>query len=190
MALSTRHEPGLTTLLQHFKIGWEQLLSDRCVFVLRNSSGRIVGLAGLHVDDFIIGGLQSDECFQTAQTSLEQAYRWGKWEQSSFTFAGVEIEQLKDGTIKLGQRDYTDRWMDVIEMTKEREAMKKSLATPEEISALRGAIGTVVGELRRHHHSLLQMLAFCFQKFHLPRLTHWCGQINSFVKCNVSLHSI
>ena len=124
------------------KIGWEQLLSDRCVFVLRNSSGCIVALAGIHVDDFVIGGLETDEVFQAAQASLEQAYRWGKWELSSFTFAGVEIEQLKDGTVKIGQQDYTDRWMDVIELTKEREAMKKSLATPEEISALRGAIGT------------------------------------------------
>ena len=45
------------------KQGWRQLLGDRCVFVLENEKSEIIGLAGFHVDDFLISGNPKVEQF-------------------------------------------------------------------------------------------------------------------------------
>ena len=124
------------------KIGWRQLLSDRCVFVLMNESGLICGLAGLHVDDFLISGNESDPTFTSAMKQLEGAYTWGKWEHKKFTFAGIEVNQAGDGSIRIGQEDYTNKWMQEVELSSDRAQMMKSSATNAEISQLRGLIGT------------------------------------------------
>ena len=122
--------------------GWRQLISDRCIFVLQNPSGDIVGIAGLHVDDFLIGGLNGDATFEQAFLSLQGAYRWGKWETGKFTFAGVEVEQFQDKSIKISQEDYSNKWLEEVPLEKSREHQRKSEATREEISLLRGLIGT------------------------------------------------
>eukprot|EP00435_Cladocopium_sp_Y103_P019899 s669_g4.t2 len=134
------HEHVAKTLLQQ---GWQRLASDRCVFILLSDSGELIGVAGLHVDDFLIGGQDGHEKFEAARKALEGAFRWGKWEEESFTFAGCKITQANDFTIKIDQNEYTEKWIDEIEIPKERGANPKLLATPEEITQLRGVIGSV-----------------------------------------------
>ena len=48
--------------------GWEQMLGDRCFFVLRNN-GVILGLARIHVDDHLIVGKVDNPVFQQAVAS-------------------------------------------------------------------------------------------------------------------------
>ena len=153
--------------------GWTQLVSDKCVFVLLESQQlepvtstsqdevgeqpqlqegeepdslprpRIVGVAGIHVDDFLLAGDNTSKLFQKAEAALKAAFRFGKWEEGSngFEFAGCFIKQQADGSITLNQESYTLKWMEEIEVDKSRA--KNAPLLPKEISQLRAALGTV-----------------------------------------------
>ena len=128
--------------------GWMRLLSDRCVFVLHAppdapDAGRIVGVAGLHVDDFLIGGDRSCEYFLEAEKKLKAAYRWGKWQQGEFTFAGCDIKQHSDMSISINQKSYVDKWLEECVIDRQRADKKNLPLTNEEISQLRGILGTL-----------------------------------------------
>ena len=119
-------------------------MSDGCLFILTDpTTGATVGLAGLHVDDFLIGGIDENKCFAEAFSKLEAAYRWGKWEMDSFTFAGCSIKQPADKSIRIDQTEYSDRWIDELEIPADRAKIVKLPATSAEISQLRGLIGTM-----------------------------------------------
>ena len=133
------YEQVCTTLQQQ---GWRRLLSDGCVFVLMDQEN-LVGICGLHVDDFLIGGMETNMVYAKARQDLEAAFRWGKWDDTKFTFAGCQIEQLADMSIKISQEEYTEKWFEEIELTSQRMKETKSLATADEVSKLRGVIGTV-----------------------------------------------
>ena len=78
------------TLLEH---GWRQMKADRCLYALfaeRNGVTTLIGLAGIHVDDFLLSGDGSPE-FLEAESKLQSAFRWGKWDQDEFDFAGTHI---------------------------------------------------------------------------------------------------
>ena len=122
--------------------GWTKLRSDGCIFVLLHE-GTIRGLAGLHVDDFLIGGKEDDPVFKAAEQALMDSYRWGKWEEKQFEFAGTTITQHSDFSISVNQDDYLTKWLSEVELPKERWLERKALLTNEETSALRGLVGTM-----------------------------------------------
>ena len=65
--------------------------ADRCLyalFAMRNGELTLIGLAGIHVDDFLLSGDGSPE-FLEAEKKLQAAFRWGKWDQDEFDFAGT-----------------------------------------------------------------------------------------------------
>ena len=128
--------------------GWEKLISDGCIFVLKDKKiedeeDQVVAVAGIHVDDFLVGGREDNEVYMTAKEKLEEAYRWGKWEVDSFTFAGCKISQKKDSTVCIDQTEYTERWIEEMVIPKERNNQPKAAATSAEVSQLRGLIGSM-----------------------------------------------
>ena len=68
--------------------GWKQVTADKCAFILLHE-GELVGLAGVHVDDYLIAGKQGDPVFEKAEKALRDSYNFGKWESDSFEFAGT-----------------------------------------------------------------------------------------------------
>ena len=124
------------------KQGWKQITADRCAFILLHD-GELVGLAGVHVDDYLIAGKQGDVVFEQAEKSLRDAYNFGKWEADNFEFAGTYLQQDPDGTIHLDQHDYVTKWLDEIDLDKGRMSQKKSPLTPSEVSSVRAALGTL-----------------------------------------------
>lgn len=129
--------------------GWKRMLSDGCLFTLWDGD-QLVAIAGLHVDDFLIGGHEfliggheDNALFKSAMEKLEKAYRWGKWQHSDFVFAGCHICQDPDGTIRIDQNAYSDQWLDEVELSPERARDLKAPATPAEITHLRGVIGSM-----------------------------------------------
>ena len=133
------YEHVSNTLVTH---GWERLVSDPCLFILKEKD-EVVAIAGIHVDDFLIGGKEENMKYQKAKKALEEAYRWGKWEQTKFTFAGCQITQHQDHAIYIDQNDYTQRWLDEVEISKERAKEVKASVTPQEVSQMRGVIGSL-----------------------------------------------
>ena len=122
--------------------GWTQLLSDKCAYVLLKD-GMIRGVAGLHVDDFIIAGCDDDEVFSSAEKKLQEEYKFGKWEFDEFEFAGTYVQQSSDMSIHMSQKDYVEKWVEEMEIPKERMKQVKSPLTSSEISMLRGALGSL-----------------------------------------------
>ena len=137
------YEHLVQTLL---RIGWRQMQSDKCVFVLydmEQADHPVVSVIGMHVDDLLVGGLESSPLFQRCFKELVDAYRWGKWEQDEIKFTGCRIRQSSNGQIKIDQEEYTTKWIEESPIRPERARQGKSAATPSEISSLRGAIGTI-----------------------------------------------
>lgn len=98
------HEHVTKTLISH---GWRRLASDGCIFILvDDETQEVIAAAGLHVDDFLIGGQEGHPRYELARSQLEQAFRWGKWEEDAFTFAGCRIAQAKDFSIRIDQNEY------------------------------------------------------------------------------------
>ena len=124
------------------KIGWTPLLGDKCVFVLMEESGTICGLAGVHVDDFLIAGREGSRVYLEAEAALQSAFRFGKWEMASegFEFAGCFIRQKGDYSIVLDQQAYTEKF--ILEIPVDQGRSPKSELNQEDVMALRGALGT------------------------------------------------
>ena len=128
--------------------GWRQLLSDKCCFALYepesmdgNQNPRLVGVAGLHVDDFLLCGDEVSEHFRSRERLLNEAFRWGRWNENNFEFAGCTVIQNKDYSIILNQEVYTNRWIEEIEIDKAKA--RKTPLNAAEISSMRAALGTV-----------------------------------------------
>ena len=106
---------------------------------------RIAGVAGLHVDDFLIGGRADSPTYAKAEKELREKFRFGKWSDAAegFEFAGTWITQSENFEITLSQEDYTLKFIEEIEVDTKRP-MGADL-TKAEISSIRGALGTASG---------------------------------------------
>ena len=109
--------------------------------VEEDGSSSIHGLAGIHVDDFLLAGLVDSEHYKSREKALAEAFRWGKWEENEFEFAGCSIRQMQDMSIVLNQERYSKRWLEEVEIDKEKA--RKTPLNAAELSAMRGAHGTV-----------------------------------------------
>ena len=125
------------------RLGFKQMLSDRCLFAIYDQQGEICGLAGLHVDDLLLAGDEKNEVFNTAYKGLLEAYRRGKWDEKEFDFAGIRVRQSDDMSIRVDQELYTLKHIEEIPVSAGRAKCLKSEANPYEVSQLRGAIGTI-----------------------------------------------
>ena len=124
---------------------WRQLKGDKCIFTLYEDDGSgnltLVGIAGIHVDDYLIAGNPASKLFKEMEQELYNTFRWGKWEDTSFEFAGCLVKQNPDGSIMLTQEDYVLKWIEEIPIDKTKS--KKALLDASEIAQLRGALGTI-----------------------------------------------
>ena len=123
-------------------IGWETILGDRCLFVLFDDSRNLIGIAGVHVDDVLIGG-SSHPKFTESLQALKSKYTWGKWESEDMDFAGCHIRQSPTTKeIRIDQKDYIQKWLDEMELAPNRSKEVKSYLTASEVSQLRGVLGS------------------------------------------------
>ncbi|CAE7023621.1 GIP [Symbiodinium sp. KB8] len=91
---------------------------DKCLFILSDpTTGRLVAIAGCHVDDFILGGDRQNQVFMEAKEKLRNAFEWGKWDEPSFEFAGCNVLHKPDGAVFLDQQVYTEKWMEEIPLS-------------------------------------------------------------------------
>jgi hypothetical protein len=116
-------------------LGFTQSPFDPCQFVLRHhETGSLEGILGLHVDDGICGG---SEYFARKIDQLEKKYPFGSKKIKQFTFTGIEMDQLPNGTITMRQSNYV-RAIEPIKIPLERRQHPDSKVSEEERQALRG----------------------------------------------------
>ena len=58
------------------KHGWKNIVADRCIFCLYDDlTGELIAIAGIHVDDFLMGGNVAHPKYQKAEKDLLEAYK-------------------------------------------------------------------------------------------------------------------
>ena len=123
------------------KLGWKQLKTDRCLWVLFDEDGKLHGIIGVHVDDFLAGGAAS-RLFREMRLQLRSLYRWGTWTSGQSEFSGLRVRQYKNYEIELDLEDYTNKFITEASLPKERAAETSAALSSYEVSLYRGVLGT------------------------------------------------
>ena len=154
------------------EFGWTQMKMDPCVWVLygdahgKNTSFTkealkdfidpevldeliaakgdldIVGVAGSHVDDFLLGGKESDPRWVRAREQIEGRFKWKTWETEEFMQTGVRIKQQPDRSFRMDQGEYV-KTIEKAYLSPERKKNKDAVTTDQEKGQLRAILGAI-----------------------------------------------
>ena len=120
------------------RLGFEISKLDPAVFYFRNKNKEVIGLVGVHVDDFIHAG--SDSFNQYVISPLMDEFKVGKNEKGSFMYTGFKITQDTNG-IMLDQTDYVDKNLEPVIIDPVRAGQKNDALTEAELTDLRKMVG-------------------------------------------------
>ena len=127
---------------QLVRLGFKVHPLDPCVYYLETNSQdsrTLHGLVGTHVDDGLGGG---DQLFHQKVQQLREVLPFGSFRQSNLVFTGIRLNQLPDFSITASQSGYVQN-IPAIEIGKHRRSQPDLPANPDEISKLRGLIGSL-----------------------------------------------
>ena len=119
-------------------IGLQRLASDSCVWCYRHE-GVLKGMISGHVDDFIFGGQEDDEGWRKVLQLIREQFRWGDWEEDTFTQCGVLVESTCRG-IELSQPNYLVN-LSEIGVSASRRKDRSGTTTERERTQLRALLG-------------------------------------------------
>ena len=122
------------------ELGFISAPFDPCVYILyAPNSSKPSGVLGVHVDDGLCGG---DQYFQNKVSQLETKFPFGSKKSQSFTFTGIDMQQLPDKSIVLSQEKYITK-IEPIRVAPDRKYSPEEKVTEDERLALRGIIGSL-----------------------------------------------
>ncbi|CAK0792341.1 unnamed protein product, partial [Prorocentrum cordatum] len=154
------------------EFGWTQMKMDPCVWVLYGQSHcqdnsftkealdqftgsevvselvaakgdlDIVAIAGSHVDDFLLGGKETDPRWIEARKKIEERFKWEAWETDEFMQTGVRIRQMPDMSFKMDQSEYV-KTIEKAVVSPERKKHKDAPTTDKEKGQLRAILGAI-----------------------------------------------
>jgi hypothetical protein len=120
------------------ELGFQKSKYDQGLF-FKIHGGKLIGMVGLHVDDFLTCG---GKMFKfSILPKLLQHFQVGKSESSEFMYTGYKIVQNSQG-IKLDQVDYVTN-ITVPILDAERLKQKEEPMNQEELTSYRGMVGTL-----------------------------------------------
>eukprot|EP00435_Cladocopium_sp_Y103_P057336 s1146_g19.t1 len=122
------------------ELGYEVSTADPCLFLLFGENRKLRGIISVATDDLLHGG---DELHWEKMEWLNQHYRLGKFSKGDGRFVGKEIKCHPDGSILINQPLYTKEKVKEIPIAKERKGRKLTFCNKEEISQLRGLLGSL-----------------------------------------------
>lgn len=119
-------------------LGFVQAPFDPCCFVLHDQGAQgqhtTEGMIGIHVDDGLCCGTPK---FHEKLKQLEQKFRFGSRNETSFVFTGLQISQQADGLIWVDQTQYVKE-TPPITLDKHRRGNPEDVVTEAERQSLRG----------------------------------------------------
>lgn len=121
------------------ELGCEQSIMDPGLFTKKNSDGTIIGLIGLHVDDFLHAGSQTFN--ETVIKEIHKEFLVGKNEKSSFVYTGFAIKQQQHEVV-LDQNSYI-QGLDTPVLDSKRSIMKHDDLDEQEKSLMRKLAGSL-----------------------------------------------
>ena len=93
-----------------------------------------------HVDDFLFGGSDTDQEWQSIRQKIKSRFQWSDWESKVFTQCGVQISQTEEG-FELSQARYVEEHIEEIPLSAKRRRERNLPTSDREKSALRAALG-------------------------------------------------
>ena len=122
------------------KLGFEISKLDPAVFYYRNKNKEIIGLVGVHVDDFLHCGTESFNKYVILP--LMDEFKVGKNEKFSFMYTGFKITQDSTG-ILLDQTEYVQKNLEALPLEPSRAKEKDAFLTESELTDLRHMVGGI-----------------------------------------------
>ena len=120
------------------EIGMKQSRFDPSLFYMRDqTTGRIKGMIGTHVDDFIMAG--SDAWLEEVTEKIKEAFMLGKVETENFLYCGHRVRQQGD-SLTLDQEEFA-RDIKPLIISPARKQQGKELVTEKERSTIRAYAG-------------------------------------------------
>ena len=113
---------------------------DPCVYLLyKPGATKPSGILGMHADDGLCGG---DKFFEEQISKLESKFPFGAKQSQSFTFTGIEMQQLPNHNIILSQEKYITK-IEPIHIEPKRRTQEDLPVTEAEKLSLRAIIGSL-----------------------------------------------
>ena len=117
---------------------------DKCCYMLYNSSGKLIVMLILHVDDMLVGVEKGDPMVTTFIVELKKLFDFGKWQElqigKPIHYCGGRVSLRDDGAIVLDFEEYLKKVMPIT-IGKGRDPEDKM--TSAEISKARGLLGAL-----------------------------------------------
>ena len=119
--------------------GWVAMKLEPCVWTLYDK-GRLVAIAFVHVDDFVVGIKEDNDKAKQKHEELRNHWQWGSWETGCFRQTGVDVVQLADHSISLSFAAAAAK-VEMIEGWSGRPGRADDALPAPGITACRAAIG-------------------------------------------------
>ena len=103
---------------------------------------RVGDAATGRLDDFLFGGASGDAEWQQILKKIKDKFRWGDWEEDTFTQCGVLITQTPEG-FELSQKKYVEEHVVEVPLPSSRRKTPKAETTDREKTALRATLGAL-----------------------------------------------
>ena len=123
------------------QLGGKPMSTDQCLWCRYSDDGELKGVIGILVDDFLIG-LADWALGEKWMSEIKSLYRWGSWKVSESEFAGIRVRQHRDFSITVDLEDNTNKFITEAPITRERSRQRQESLTAQELSMLRGVLGT------------------------------------------------
>ncbi|CAE7247758.1 RE1, partial [Symbiodinium sp. CCMP2592] len=120
------------------KLGGRPSRTDPCLWRIIDANGKVCGLIGSYVDDFLFTGDPSSPTWIRFLKSFEEAYTWSPWEWQSFDFCGLRLTQHGDSSITV---DHSAFCRDLTQMPDVKGPSRTM--TDGELSQARAVLGSV-----------------------------------------------
>ena len=117
------------------ELGCIQVSGEEALYYWHDKNGKLAGLIGIHVDDFFVAG--SEEFHQAVGEELKKRYVFGKIEDVTFRFTGMDVKQTEEG-IEVSQRAYCEALEEM--KIPDKKNTEREL-TKDEYKKFRGAVG-------------------------------------------------
>ncbi|CAK0868417.1 unnamed protein product, partial [Prorocentrum cordatum] len=132
-----RGDAPTASLLAFHLQGWRESIYEPCLFMLRDSKGKLNGLLCTHVDDLFVTG--AGEQFERAMEIIKDKIRLS-FQSDTFRYCGKVVEQDNETfDIKIGQAATVEA-LEYITLEPHRRRKPNAPLAPDEISALRSGV--------------------------------------------------
>ena len=174
-------------------LGYTQSAGDPCFFHLRHpDTGHLEGVISVATDDLLHGG--GDLHWQKMRW-LNENYKLGKFSTGDGRFVGKEIRCRPDGSFLLHQPLFAKK-IQSVKISKDRKKEKYSFCTEEEISSLRGLLGSLSWLAKETRPDLAGRVAILQQSMPRPYIqdlieaNSLAKEANEFAEIGVTIHPI